>query len=130
MVKVVCPRCGQLGYLEKHNVAGNEYLYVVHGYGKKRQKCYIGPVESYSHAEWILSLGLTNIHDIDYFAVAENALTRFIGNVKLKRMKDDEEKIEAYEKLKVAEKRLHEYLEEITRLREEIEKEIESREQG
>jgi hypothetical protein len=126
MVKVVCPRCGQPGYIEKHSVAGNEYLYVVHGYGKKRTKCYIGPVDSYSHAEWMLSLGLTNIHDIDYLAVAENALIRFINNVKLKRMKDDEGKVEARDKLRMAEKKLREYLEEITRLKEEVEKEVEA----
>jgi hypothetical protein len=126
MVKVECPRCGQPGYIEKHNVNGNVYLYVVHGYGKKRTKCYIGPVDSYSHAEWLLSLGLTNIHDIDYLVVAENALIRFIGNVKLKRMKGDEGKVEAREKLRIAEKKLREYLEEITRLREEVEREVEA----
>jgi hypothetical protein len=130
MAKVICPRCGGLGYIEKHNVAGNEYLYVVHGYGKKRTKCYIGPADSYSHAEWLLSLGLTNIHDIDYLTVVENALTRFINNVKLKRMKDNEGKTEAREKLRIAEKKLREYLEEITRLKEEVEKEVEAHAQG
>lgn len=126
MVKVVCPRCGGLGYAEAYNIGGKRYLYVVHGHGKNRTKCYIGPVDGYDHAELLLALGLTNIHDIDYLIVIENALIRFINEMSLKRMKDEGGRTEALEKLKAAEKKLQVYLEEITKLRKDIEKEIEA----
>jgi len=128
MAKIVCPRCGGLGYTEVYNIGGKRYLYVVHGYGKKRTKCYIGPVDGYDHAEFLLALGLTNIHDVDYLIVTENALIRFINEMSLKRMKDNEGRAEALEKLKVAEKKLQTYLEEIAKLKKEIEKEIEASE--
>lgn len=126
MAKIVCPRCGQMGYTETYNIGGKRYLYVVHGYGKNKTKCYIGPVGGYDHAEFMLALGLTNLHDVDFLIVTENALIRFINEMSLKRMKDSEGRAEALEKLKVAEKKLQSYLEEITRLRKDIEKEIEA----
>lgn len=126
MTKIMCPRCGQMGYTEIHNIGGKRYLYVVHGYGKNRTKCYIGPVGGYDHAEFMLALGLTNIHDVDYLIVAENALIRFINEMSLIRMKDDAGRAEALEKLKVAEKKIQSYLEEISKLRKDIEKEIEA----
>jgi len=126
MAKIVCPRCGQMGHTEAYNIGGKRYLYVVHGYGKNKTKCYIGPVDGYDHAEFMLALGLTNIHDVDYLIVAENALIRFINEMSLKRMGGNQGRAEALEKVKVAEKKLQVYLEEITKLRKDIEKEIET----
>jgi hypothetical protein len=128
MVKVTCPRCGEQGYYETHSVAGRRYLYVVHGTGKKRRKCYIGPVDSYVHADMLLTLGLTNVKDIDYLEVAVNALERLIADVKMLEAKENGRE-EALEKLKIAEKRLTGYIEEIRRLREEIEEEVKREEE-
>jgi hypothetical protein len=124
MVKVICPRCGRQGYTEIHNVAGKKYLYVVHREGKKRTKCYIGPVEGYDHADRLLTLGLTNIQEIDYLEVSINALLRFIVEIEEKRTKDLGEKQDALEKLKRAEKELASYLEDIAKLKKEFEEEI------
>jgi hypothetical protein len=128
MVKVTCPRCGEQGYTETHSVAGRRYLYIVHGTGKKRRKCYIGPVEEYVHADMLLTLGLRNIQDIDYLEVALNALERLIAHVSELRLEQGG-KMEALEKLKIAEKRLTEYIEEIEKLRGEIEEEVEKEEE-
>jgi hypothetical protein len=81
---VICPRCGEQGYLEKYTVAGRSYIRVVHGRGKSRKRCYVGPAEGYEHDEPHLSLGLTNKLDIRYDAVAVSALEHFLSEAQLK----------------------------------------------
>jgi len=67
---VRCPRCGSEGRLEEYVVNGRRYLRVVHGSGKDRKQCYIGPSDNYFHAAALLRLGLTNLKDVDYAELA------------------------------------------------------------
>jgi len=44
----VCPRCGQEYYFIRFVTRGNQtYAYAVHGSGKNRRYCYLGPVGDY-----------------------------------------------------------------------------------
>ncbi|MEM1694593.1 MAG: hypothetical protein QW456_10320 [Ignisphaera sp.] len=77
----MCPRCGLMGTrsVEKRN--GRFYVYYVHYDSKsgKLRKCYIGPVEGYRYVEKLHSLALDNLEDVDYIAVALNALNCFVN---------------------------------------------------
>ncbi|MEM2863361.1 MAG: hypothetical protein QXW20_07625 [Ignisphaera sp.] len=94
----VCPRCGLMGTrsVEKRN--GRFYVYYVHYVGKsgKLRKCYIGPVEGYRYVEKLHSLALDNLEDVDYIAVALNALHCFANM--FMRLRDNSMKKEMVER--------------------------------
>jgi len=75
---VRCPRCGLDGRLEEYVVNGRAYLRVVHGSGKSKVQCYIGPADFYVHAAGLLRLGLTNLQDVDYVDLVEEAAYRLV----------------------------------------------------
>ena len=122
--RVVCPRCGELGYLEKYIVAGRAYLRVVHGRGKNRRRCYVGPAEGYEHAEVHLALGLTNRMDVRYDEVAVSALDHFLIEAMLARTKSEAELAEALERARRLRSLLEERLGELQRLEEALEREL------
>jgi len=124
MGKVVCPRCGELGYLEKYSVADRAYLRVVHGRGKQRRKCYVGPAEGYEHAEVHLALGLTNRLDVRYEEVAVSAIEHFLLEALLARSKGEAELAEALERVRRLRSLLEERLGELQRLEEDLEREL------
>ena len=72
-VPYICPRCWEEGRLEKYYSGGRAYLRVVHGSGKNRRRCYLGPAEDYEHAGRLLLLPLRNLAEVDYVAVVEDA---------------------------------------------------------
>jgi len=77
---IVCPRCNSPGYQTVKVIRGTPYIYVIHKdskNGRIARTCYIGPAESYRHAEDRLQLGLTNPAEIDYLEVASRALARY-----------------------------------------------------
>ena len=121
---MVCPRCGELGYLEKYSVAGRTYLRVVHGRGKQRRRCYVGPAEGYEHAEVHLALGLTNRLDVRYEEVAVSALEHFLLEAWLARSKGEAELAEVLERARRLRPQLGEKLAELQRLEEELEREL------
>jgi len=43
LARVICPRCGKLGSLERYTSAGRTYLRVRHSEGGGRRFCYLGP---------------------------------------------------------------------------------------
>ena len=63
--KILCPRCGGLGYLERRRRGEHGehvYIYVVHREGKKVRKCYLG-AEKYDYVERFHEIGLAGMHD-------------------------------------------------------------------
>jgi hypothetical protein len=127
MGRVVCPRCGELGYLEKYTVAGRTYLRVVHGRGKNRRRCYVGPAEGYEHAEAQLGLGLTNRIDVRYEEVALSAVEHFLLEAQLVPSKGEAELASFLERSRRLKSLLEEKLAELQRLEEELERELRHR---
>ena len=62
MGKVLCPRCGGLGYLERRCRGEHAYVYVVHRERGRVSKCYLG-AESYDYVERFNALGLAGLAD-------------------------------------------------------------------
>jgi hypothetical protein len=128
MARVKCPRCGAPGSLKVFKVADRLYLRVDHGSSKKRTYCYLGPADEYIHADWLLALGLTNLNDVDFLEIALNALERLKAGIERLRFEQGGKR-EALEKLKIAENKLTEYIEEIENLRKELEEELKEEEE-
>jgi hypothetical protein len=126
MGKVVCPRCGMSGYLERQYRGDRAYLYVVHGRGKNRTRCYIGPAESYEHAELLHLLGLTNIMDVDYAFVAESAVRRFIQEVRLRRFSESKKAL--IDRVEALVRALQHLIEELGELEEDLLRDLEAEE--
>jgi hypothetical protein len=127
MGKVVCPRCGEPGYLERYEVAGRRYLRVVHGRGRNRRRCYIGPAEGYDYVEQHLALGLTNKLDVRYEEVALSALEHFLLEVQLARSRGEAEVAEALGRVRELRSQLEARLAELRRLEGELEGELKLR---
>jgi hypothetical protein len=135
MGKVVCPRCGELGYVERRVVrtSGGEwgkvktYIYVVHGRGRDKRRCYIGPAEGYDYVEQHLALGLTNVMDVRYEEVAVSAIDHFLLEAQLARTKSEAELAEALERARRLRSLLEERLGELQRLEEALERELKLR---
>jgi len=104
-----CPRCGAEGRLEKYYVKGRPYLRVVHGSGKNRKRCYLGPADDYEHAAPILWLRLRNLAEIDYAAVVQDAVDTLL----------------AYASRRGLGEEAREWLAKVRRLREVLEEELE-----
>ena len=106
MPKIICPRCGQEGYLVSSKVKGKKYLYVSHKEGKKTIKHYIGPADGYTAVNKLYNLNLTNIMEVDLEDVIASLLDRVeeeledITNVdeKLKKIWDIENLLELHMK--------------------------------
>ncbi len=79
----VCPRCGNIGYRYIESRGEREYIYYAHyDPGSRRvRKCYVGPLYSYEHAERLLTLGLSNIEDVDLATVARRAIEEYVNRV-------------------------------------------------
>jgi len=75
---VICPRCGQLGYLDVMRVNGREYYRVVHIIGGKRVKHYIGAKDKYIYVNKLHKLDLTNLLSQDISVLIKNAVDNFI----------------------------------------------------
>jgi len=92
-----CPRCGApYKGLRVKRVSGRDYIYAYHGRQDGRQVlCYVGPVGGYQHAEALLSLGLTNLDELNLIAVAYNAAALYAV-----RMRRRGEAAEAAERLR------------------------------
>jgi uncharacterized protein Yka (UPF0111/DUF47 family) len=77
-VVVICPRCGQLGYLDVMRVNGREYYRVIHVSGKRRIKHYIGAKDKYVYVDKLHKLDLTNLLSQDISVLIRNAVDNFI----------------------------------------------------
>jgi hypothetical protein len=77
-MSVVCPRCGNLGYLEIMRVNNREYVRIVHIVGRKRVKHYIGAKDKYVYVEKLHKLDLTNLKDQDPALLIRNAIDNYI----------------------------------------------------
>ena len=75
---VICPRCGQLGYLDVMRVNGREYYRVVHVTQGKRIKHYIGARDAYVYVNKLHKLDLTNLLSQDISVLIRNAVDNFI----------------------------------------------------
>jgi hypothetical protein len=75
---VICPRCGQLGYLDVMRVNGREYYRVIHVSGKRRIKHYIGAKDKYVYVDKLHKLDLTNLLSQDISVLIRNAVDNFI----------------------------------------------------
>ena len=110
MGKVVCPRCGEEGYLVNRRVGNREYLYVDHqkpigteeitdASGKKmrrtkykRWSCYLGPAEGYKVASKFQPFELKGLmakgREMEYFIALVDDL-KIAGKLdELKRMRE------------------------------------------
>jgi len=115
-----CPRCGREGRFEVYEVNGRKYLRVVHGSGKSRERCYLGPVESYSRVGPLLSLHLHNLKDIDYAVVVQSAVDRLLYLAK--RYGLGEEAKEWHAKVKRVREVMERELERVRKLEKELER--------
>jgi len=64
--KVLCPRCGDLGYIERRRRGEHVYIYIIHRDGKRVHKCYLG-AERYDYVERFHEIGLAGMHDEERF---------------------------------------------------------------
>ena len=112
-----CPRCGREGRLEVYESKGRRYLRVVHGSGRSRERCYLGPADGYEHAAPLLLLPLTNLADFDYASVIDAALSIFYDRVR----RDGLERPSAFaERVRGVREVLERYLPRLRRLEEEL----------
>jgi hypothetical protein len=90
---VICPRCGQLGYLDVVRVKGREYYRIVHVISGKRVKHYIGARDAYIYVNKLHKLDLTNLLSQDISVLIRNAVDNFIelSRVYAKQSKDVKE---------------------------------------
>jgi phage gpG-like protein len=90
---VICPRCGQLGYLDVMRINGREYYRVIHNVGGKRVKHYIGARDAYIYVNKLHKLDLTNLLSQDISVLIRNAVDNFIelSRVYAKQSKDVKE---------------------------------------
>ena len=75
---VICPRCGQLGYLDVMRINGREYYRVIHVTSGKRIKHYIGARGNYIYVNKLHKLDLTNLLSQDISVLVRNAVDNFI----------------------------------------------------
>jgi hypothetical protein len=78
MMVVICPRCGNLGYLDVMKVGNREYYRVIHIIGGKRVKHYIGARDNYIYVNKLHKLDLTNLLSQDISVLIRNAVDNFI----------------------------------------------------
>jgi len=123
---VRCPRCGLDGRLEEYVVNGRAYLRVVHGSGKSKVQCYIGPADFYVHAAGLLRLGLTNLQDVDYVDLVEEAAYRLVRYAKTLGFSEPEAWLTKVRELRMV---LEELLPELKKLEEVLERLVEAREE-
>jgi len=116
---VRCPRCGREGRLEEYEVNGRRYLRVVHGGGRNRERCYLGPADGYEAAGPLLLLRLHNLMDVDYAEVAFDAITTLLTKVKLEGLGEPGRWLPKVRELRSA---LEVLLPELRRLEEELER--------
>lgn len=122
-MRVVCPRCGALGYLEEYCVKSGSgercYYRVVHYYyeggERRRRSCYIGPVDRYIHAEKIHEIGLTNLLNIDPEIVVERVVEGFIERARGARARNRGRLLEKARRLRALLSELQQSLEELER---------------
>ena len=76
---VICPRCGQLGYLDVMRINGREYYRIIHVTSSgKRIKHYIGARGNYIYVNKLHKLDLTNLLSQDISVLIRNAVDNFI----------------------------------------------------
>ncbi|RLI87149.1 MAG: hypothetical protein DRP01_02555 [Archaeoglobales archaeon] len=113
---IVCPRCGEKGYLVKKRVAGRWYWYVRHEEYRKGQRrsirqCYLGPVDRYIYVERLNPLRLRGIVDTTrYLDYIESAITFFKVEISHRNLKIDKS---TYNRLEKISKLLEETINEI-----------------
>ena len=90
MPKIVCPRCGEEGYLTAVVVKGKRYLYVLHKSDGKMIKHYIGPESGYTAVNKLYGLGISNLLDANLNDVLASVLSRILDDIKNE--KDSEKK--------------------------------------
>jgi hypothetical protein len=86
--RLICPRCGSEGYLEKRKRNDHIYIYFVHvkSEGKKRHihKCYLGAL-NYEYVEKFNPIGLSGLHDKERFS---KYIKRLIDNMTKEQLVD------------------------------------------
>jgi len=90
MTKIICPRCGEEGYLTAVVVKGKRYLYVLHKSDGKMVKHYIGPESGYTAVNKLYGLGISNLLDANLVDVLAAILSRIEDDIKNER--DSEKK--------------------------------------
>lgn len=88
-----CPRCGSPGSISVEKRGSRRYLYYVHVSDGRRVKHYVGPADSYVHAERMHELALTNIRDTDYFEVVMRAMSRYVRYYLRKHSDDSDQEL-------------------------------------
>ena len=87
MPKVLCPRCGGLGYWERRRRGEHEYIYVVHRAGGKVSRCYLGAA-AYDYVERFNQLGLSGAADeLRFERYAESLVARLTAS-QLRRLRE------------------------------------------
>jgi hypothetical protein len=81
MPKVICPRCGEEGYLTAVTVKGKKYLYVLHKADGKMVKHYVGPAEGYVAVNKLYGLGISNLLDANLNDVLASILSRILDDI-------------------------------------------------
>jgi hypothetical protein len=81
MTKIICPRCGEEGYLTSVTVKGKKYLYVLHKADGKMIKHYIGPESGYTAVNKLYGLGISNLLDANLNDVLASILSRILDDI-------------------------------------------------
>ena len=115
-----------MGSLESYTSGGRRYLRIRHGSGRDRSYCYIGPADSYEHAETLHLLGLTNIRDVDYALVAESAVRNFMREVRLRRFSEPTKSL--IDKVDTLRRTLQHLVKELGELEEDLLRDLEAEE--
>jgi hypothetical protein len=82
LTKIICPRCGEEGYITAVTVKGKRYLYVMHKEDKKLVKHYIGPESGYTAVNKLYGLGISNLLDANLTDVLAAILERIEDDIK------------------------------------------------
>ena len=109
--KIICPRCGKLGHTYTRTIGNRQYLYIVHGAGRNKKFCYIGPVGGYFEVERIHKLDLKDALNVDYVETALRALENFQSKLERGEAEITEKTVEKLEQLRA----LIDYLESLNR---------------
>jgi hypothetical protein len=82
LTKIICPRCGEEGYLTAATVKGKKYLYVLHKTDGKMVKHYIGPESGYTAVNKLYGFGISNLLDANLTYVLASILERILDDIK------------------------------------------------
>ncbi|PUA32961.1 MAG: hypothetical protein B9J98_03495 [Candidatus Terraquivivens tikiterensis] len=107
MKEVRCPRCGKnVSSFGTKTINDRKYLFAYHG----NRPCYLGPYDSYVHAERLWGIGLSNVSDADLEDMLMEIFSRLLHKV---RRAEGEKKEKMVKELNEMLKQMHKKLQDV-----------------